>query len=243
MKEPGSISIIGAEDVRTRIGRPFSKAGLAVTSGDGFREAMTNCDIVIECLPVNVDVRKDLWREWDKRIQPDAILAITTSAEVSEIAGVTTRPDKVIGLGFTYSPSAEDVTHVQIAKGLETSTETIKICRNVIEKAGVPLTVVQDSAGLALDRALACVINEAAVMYLNGVATVEDIDRIPKLCLNWPMGPFELADSIGLDNVLTTLETLAKHEGPRFTPCRLLREMVALNRLGKKTRKGFYVYE
>lgn len=242
MKEIVNISIIGAEDVRTRIGNLFSKAGLEVTLGNEFNGAMAAADLVLDCLPDNMERRKEAWRNWDKKVQSEAILSAEAPGSITEIAGVTIRPDKVIGLNFVFKPPDNKSVVVQIVRCLETSDVTVERCWSLVQKTGALPILVLDSPGLVLERPMACMVNEAAIMYSTGVASVEDIDRIPKLCLNWPMGPFEFADTIGLDRVLAVLESLSASDGPKFLPCRLLKEMVTMNRLGKKTGRGFYHY-
>jgi len=128
-----------------------------------------------------------------------------------------------------------------MVKGLDTATETVDACQSLLEKAGVTPITVQDLPGLILDRTIASVINEAAEMYSTELASFEDIDRVTKRCLNWPMGPFEFADYLGIDQVVATLEMIARDE-PRYAPCRLLRQMVAAGKLGKKSGEGFYAY-
>jgi 3-hydroxyacyl-CoA dehydrogenase len=177
-----------------------------------------------------------------EKAPPKAILATTASSGITEIAAATKRPQKFIGLNFTFNPFG-DKCLVQITKGFETSGETVESCRSLVEEVGAMAIELEDSPGLILDRVIAAVINEAATMYMSKIASVEDIDKIAKLCLNWPMGPFEFADTLGIDNVVATLEVLSQQSGQQYLPCRVLRHMVAAGQLGKKTEKGFYTYK
>ncbi|MBE0481595.1 MAG: 3-hydroxybutyryl-CoA dehydrogenase [Dehalococcoidia bacterium] len=242
MKGIEKISIIGDQDVQTRLGGLFSAAGLDIKADEDFHEEMGGTDFVFECLAVDKETRKQAWHRWQGFIRPDAVMATATPGITIELAGLTAKPEKVIGLDFIFNPQDERKVFVQLMKGPGTSDKTTELCMGLMERIGVSAIIVEDTPGLVLDRPLACVINEAAIMYSTGIASLEDIDRIPKLCLNWPMGPFEFADNIGMDKVLATLEALQAHYGPRFQPCDLLREMVAMNRLGVKAGRGFYSY-
>ena len=239
MKNMEKIVIAGVGKTATKIEELLSRAGLKIVLWDD--EEMANADIILECLPCGTESRKEAFNEWDKKAPPDALLATAASGGVTEIAAAMGRPERVVGLNFVFNP-LEEKCLVQIVKGLDTSDETVEACRSLIEKTGATAIVVADAPGLVLDHVMASVINEAAIMFATGVATIEDIDKITRLCLNWPMGPFEFADTIGLDNVLASLESLSQLEGPRFLPCRLIRDMVTMRKLGKKTGRGFYTY-
>lgn len=240
MDKINSIAIIGADGIGERIGGLFSKAGLKVAFGKkGLTKQLSDADMIIEVFP-DVQLKKEILRQGDEQASADAILVTTASGGITEIAATAKKRARVIGLNFIFNPSEEKCL-VQMVKGLETSAETIEVCRSLVEKAGAVAVTVDDVAGLIADRTMASVINEAATVYLSKVATIEDIDRIARLCLNWSMGPFEFADYVGIDNVLATLEAASK-DGQQYLPCRLLRQMVAAGRLGKKTGKGFYSY-
>jgi len=242
MKEINKICVIGAEDMRGKIGELFSAVGLeSIMLNEDYCGEIVDADMVLECSLNSIELRKEASREWDRKAPPNTILATTAAWGITEIAAASQRPERVIGLNFVFNPFDEKYL-VQIVKGLDTSDETIKACQVLLEKIGAQAIIVEDSPGFVVDRVLASVINEAVRMYTTGVASIEDIDRISKLCLNWPMGPFELVDTIGIDKILATLEILQQFEGSRFLPCRLLREMVAMKKIGKKTGKGFYTY-
>ncbi len=145
-----------------------------------------------------------------------------------------------MGLHFVFN-SVEDKCLVEIVRSVDTSPEAVDSSRKAVEKAGAVAVIVEDVPGLIVDRVMASTINEAAYMLQTGIASMADINRVTRLCLNWPMGPFEFADHIGIDNIVATLEAATK-DGPQYLPCRLLREMSASGRLGKKTGKGFLDY-
>ena len=233
-----NIVITGTGELAERIEKLFSKAGLNVSRSN---YNFSNADMVIEVFPEDIETKKRAFHRGEKQAQEKAIFATTASFGVTEIAAATRRAQRLVGLNFTFNPFQEKCL-IQIVRGLETSEETIQSCRSLVEGIGATAVEVEDSPGLILDRVMASIVNEAATIYASRMATIEDIDRITKLCLNWPMGPFEFADTIGIDNVLTTLEVLSQRKGPQFLPCRLLEQMVAMGQLGKKTGKGFYSY-
>jgi len=234
--------IIGADEIGARIERLFLKAGLKVRlEKEDCLQELADADVFLEALSGDVEPRKEVLRKCDERASPNAILATTASWGITEIAVASKRPERVVGVNFTFNPSQEGCL-VQIVKGLETSEKSLQTCRRLVEETGAVVVVVEDSPGLILDRVMAAVINEAATMHATRAAMMDDIDRVTKSCLNWPMGPFEFADTIGIDKVLATLEILCQQEGPQFLPSRLVRQMVAAGRLGKKTGKGFYTY-
>jgi len=242
MEEISKVVVIGSEEEGARIGKLFSTVVSDVVMRNELGpEALADADIVLEALSGDIEERKKLLYQCDEKAPPDTILATTASRGITEIATATGRPEGVVGLNFTFNPFQEGCV-VQIVKGLETSETNLETCRSLVERAGATAVLVEDSPGLVLDRVMAAVINEAATMYAEKEATIDDIDTITKVCLNWPMGPFEFADTIGVDNVLATLEILSQQAGSRFVPCRLLRQMVTAGRLGKKTGKGFYAY-
>ncbi len=241
MKEINNVGIIGTGDTATKLEKLLSKAGIKVILEKGWTEKLSGADLIIEALPGDIEPRKEALSKCDKEAPPGTVLATTASWGITEIAGVTKRVDRVIGLNFTFNP-VEEKCLVQVVKTPATSAETVQTCKSLVAKTGAKAVEVEDSPGLILDRVMAAVINEAATMFASKVATIEDIDKAAKLCLNWRMGPFEFADTIGIDNVVATLETLSQRKGPQYIPSRILKQMVALGKLGKKTGKGFYQY-
>ncbi len=244
MEKISKVAILDSEEGGKKIHDLLSQAGVEVVmlnpKGNYVKE-LTNTDLVLDALSQNMESRKETLRKCAEKTPATAVLATTASSGITEMAAATKRPQKFIGLNFTFNPSG-DKCLVQITKGLETSEGTIQSCRSLVEKAGATAVELEDSPGLILDRVIAAVVNEAATIYASKTASVEDIDNMTKLCLNWPMGPFEFADTLGIDNVVATLEALSQQSGQQYLPCRLLRQMVASGRLGKKTGKGFYRY-
>jgi len=245
MDEIKKVVILGGGEGSEKIRDLFSRAGLRAAvldfTGD-YAKKLADADLVLEDIPGDMEAKKDVLRQCDEEAQPKTILATTASSGITELASATKRAPNFVGLNFTFNPF-EDKCLIQVTKGWQTSEETIQSCQTLTGKMGTVVVELEDSPGLILDRVLATVINEAAIMKMSQVASTEDIDGITRLCLNWPMGPFEFADTLGIDNVVATLETLSQQLGQQYLPCRLLRHMVAAGQLGKKTGKGFYTYE
>lgn len=236
--------ILSSGEGGVKIQEALSKAGLKVVVLDSkkdYGKELGDADLVVEALSGGAESTKEVLCACDEKAQAKAILATTTSSGITEVAAATKRPQNVIGMNFVFNPFDEKCV-VQITKGFETSEEAVQACKNLVEQAGAMAIVLRDSPGLVLDRVIASVINEAVIVVATGTASVEDVDNITKLCLNWPLGPFEFADTIGIDNVVATLEVLSQQFGQRFLPCPLLKQMVAAGQLGKKTGKGFYTY-
>ena len=244
MKSINNIVIIGSGQLGVRIQGLLAKAGLSVVplglklDSTG---ALAGADLLIEAIGGDLVQSGGLMQECAEKIPPESILATTASSGITEMAALTGRPQNFTGLSFTFNPFKEGCL-AQITRGLETTAETISACRDLMERAGVTAIEVADSPGLVVDRVMALTINEAAIMLMTKVAAVEDIDGVARSCLNWPAGPFQFADIIGIDNVLDTLEVLSREVGSRFLPSSLLKQMVAAGRLGKKTGRGFYIY-
>ena len=236
--ESANIVIAGtgdpSEKIKSILTRSVSNVKVSVSD---FKDA----DIVIENLDAEIDTRKNVIRLAEQGAKADAIIATTSPFGITKLAASLTKPERFIGLNFTFNPF-QDRCLVQIVRGLVTSQEKIEICKKFLEGAGTTVICTEDAPGLVLDRVMALVINEAANMHSTGVASVEDIDKITRLCLNWPVGPFEFADIIGLDNILLTLATIFHRGEQRFAPCRLIEDMVTMGKLGKKSGQGFYNY-
>lgn len=199
-------------------------------------------DLVIEAAIENMEIKGNIFRELDSVCKPEAILATNTSSlPITEIAAVTKRPDKVIGMHF-FNP-VPVMKLVEVIRGLATSDETYDIVKTVSEKMGKVPAEVNDAPGFAVNRILIPMINEAIYCLQEGVATPEAIDQVMKLGANHPMGPLALGDLIGLDTCLSIMEVLYRGFGDsKYRPCPLLRKYVAAGWLGRKTGRGFYQY-
>jgi len=205
-------------------------------------EDAAECDIVIEAIVENMEVKSQVFRELDRITPESCILASNTSSlPITEIAAVTNRPDKVIGMHFMNPVPVMKL--VEIIRGLATSEETYQAVRDLSLSLNKVPVEVRDVPGFISNRVLQIMINEAIYCLYENVASVEDIDSVMKLGMNHPMGPLQLADFIGLDTVLAIMEVM--HEGygdSKYRPCPLLRQYVKAGWLGKKAGIGFYKY-
>ena len=201
-----------------------------------------DADMVIEAATENMEAKKALFRELDEVCKPETIMATNTSAlSITEIAAVTGRPDKVIGMHF-FNP-VPVMKLVEVIRGLATSDETREAILDLSEAMGKTPVDVEEAPGFIVNRILIPMINEAIGILADGVASVEDIDTAMKLGANHPIGPLALGDMIGLDICLAIMETLQHEYGdPKYRPNPLLRKMVRCRKLGRKTGEGFYNY-
>ncbi|MDR2005802.1 MAG: 3-hydroxybutyryl-CoA dehydrogenase [Acidaminococcales bacterium] len=204
-------------------------------------EDLAGADLVIEAAPEDLAVKLPLFEKLDRLCPPETILASnTTSQSITEIASVTGRTDKVIGLHF-FNP-VHLMRLVEMVKGLETSGATYDACQNFCRSIGKETVKIKEAPGFVTSRLNAVIGNEAFNMLLEGVGSPEDIDKAVKLGLNHPMGPFEMIDLVGLDTRLKSLEYLQKMLGEKYRPCPLHVQYVKAGRLGRKTGKGVYEY-
>lgn len=203
----------------------------------------SDVDIIIEAAVENMDIKQSIFKQLDEIAPTHAILATNTSSlPITEIAAVTNRPEQVIGMHFMNPVPVMKL--VEIIRGLATADEVYKAVEEMTIKLSKTPVEVNDFPGFISNRILLPMINEAIYALYEGVATKEAIDDVMKLGMNHPMGPLTLADFIGLDTCLYIMEIL--HEGlgdSKYRPCPLLRKYVAAGWLGKKSGRGFYVYE
>lgn len=212
-----------------------------ITTTTSLAEAAATADLVIENVPEVLETKWEVFRQLDAICPAHTILATDTSAKsISEIASVTKRPDRVIGMHF-FNP-AHVMKLVEINLGMETSEETCRIAEEVAKKMGKETIRVNESPGFVVTRLNAVLANEAFKMVMEGVATPADIDKACRLGLNYPMGPFELIDLVGLDTRLRIMEELQRVLGEAYRPSPLMVKYVKAGRLGKKTGKGIYDY-
>ena len=220
------------------------RAGLLdrITASDGLA-GLAEVDIAVEAATENVEIKLGLFKEADRLLPKDAILASNTSSiSITRLAGATSRPERVIGMHFMNPVPLMKL--VEIVRGLQTSDATYEEVRDLSVQLGKTVITSKDAPGFLVNRMLIPFLNEACFALEQGLGTPEDIDTGARLGLNHPMGPLELADLIGLDTTLFIAEVLHREFGDsKYRPATILKNLVAAGWYGKKTGRGFYVYD
>ena len=205
-------------------------------------DALQQAQLVIEAATENYDIKVKILQQVDKLVGPEVILASNTSSiSITQLAAVTGRPDKFIGMHF-FNP-VPVMALVEIIRGVQTSDATHDAVHALARQLGKSPITVKNAPGFVVNRILVPMINEAFFVLAEGLATPEDIDAGMRLGCNHPIGPLALADMIGLDVCLAVMEVYLKEFGDsKYRPCPLLKELVAAGHLGRKTGRGVYHY-
>ncbi|EKN63529.1 3-hydroxyacyl-CoA dehydrogenase [Schinkia azotoformans] len=212
-----------------------------LTYESNLADAVKTADMVIEAVPEIKDIKKNVFEAIDANAPESCYFATNTSTmSPTEIASYTKRPERVIAMHF-FNP-VHKMPLVEIIRGLETADETAEVARQVSEKMGKETVVVNEFPGFVTSRISTLVGNEAFYMLQEGIGTPEEIDKAIKLGLNYPMGPFELVDLVGLDVRLNNLKYLHEKLGEKYRPAPLLEQYVKAGRLGRKVGRGVYDY-
>ena len=233
---------LGKLVAKQRMSEQDAASALARVSISTDKSAIADSDLVVEAIPEIPDLKFSTFAELDGICKPSTILASNTSSiSINEIAAATSRPERVIGMHFMNPVPIMKL--VEIINGSETASEVSDAVVAAAEKMGKVALCCNDSPGFISNRLLCPMLNEAILALQEGVADVEAIDGIMKLGMNHPIGPLALSDLIGLDTVLHIMNVL--HEGfddDKYAPAKLLEEMVADGKLGRKSGQGFYDY-
>lgn len=205
-------------------------------------QGVENANLVVEAATENINLKLDIFKQLDEACLEDTILATNTSSiSITQIAAVTSRPERVIGMHFMNPVPIMKL--VEIIRGYNTSDEVTKLIMDMSRTLGKAPVEVNDYPGFVANRILMPMLNESIETLYNGVAGVEEIDTVMKLGMAHPMGPLQLADFIGLDVCLSILNVMYDgFKNPKYAPCPLLVNMVRAGKLGVKSGEGFYDY-
>jgi 3-hydroxybutyryl-CoA dehydrogenase len=204
---------------------------------------LADCDLIVEAILENVQIKKDTFAELDSICKPETIFASNTSSiSITEIASATKRTDKFIGMHF-FNP-ATVMKLVEVIRGFGTSDETFNIIKDLSVAIGKTPVEVQEGPGFVVNRVLIPMINEAITILEDGIASAADIDTAMKLGANHPMGPLALGDLIGLDVCLNIMNVMYSETGDsKYRPAYLMKKMVRAGKLGRKSGEGFFSYK
>jgi 3-hydroxybutyryl-CoA dehydrogenase len=225
LDEAGRKEILGRIDAATDLG------------------ALADADLVIEAVVEDPAMKRDVFRRLDELLRPEVVIASNTSSiPIADLAAVTKRPDRVLGMHFFNPPPVMKL--LELVRSLATSEETLAFARGVGERLGKTTVLAKDRAGFIVNMLLIPYLNGAIRMLEEGFATREDIDVAVELGLRHPMGPLTLLDFIGLDTAMHVADVLyGEFRHPDYAPPPLLKRMVAMGYLGRKSGRGFYEYE
>ena len=239
----GNIEKMMRRDVeKGRMASEDCEAALARLTLDDTIDGAKDADLVIEAIYENLQAKQAVFQKLEDVCPEHTIFASNTSSiSLTALAAATKRPDRVIGMHF-FSPVPK-MRLCEVIFGLLTAQDVLTSIKEVGEKMGKTLILADDKPGFIVNRALLPMLNEACVIVGSHIGSVEDVDNGMKLGCNHPMGPLELADMIGLDILLNVMTILAGEYGDKYNPSLLLRKLVTAGFLGRKTGKGFYIYE
>jgi len=201
-------------------------------------------DLVVEAVPEDLELKQKLMVKLDQATRPEIVLISHTSTlSITEIAAVTKRPDKVVGLHFL--PPVTKIPLAEVVRGLKTSPETLDLIKEFVEQhLDKTVVTVYEYPGYVTTRIIVPLLNEAMHVLLEGIATAEDVDTAMKLGYGFNVGPLALADMMGLDEVMRWMENLLRElSDHKYNPCPLLRKLVRAGHLGRKTGQGFFKYD
>ncbi len=203
---------------------------------------VADSELIIEAVSENFDVKKSLFSQLSEKASPDAIIASNTSAlKISELAGLYTKPEKVIGMHFFNPPVVMKL--IELIKTEKTSNEVFDTAKEFTLALGKEPVEVMESPGFVVNRILIPMINEAAILFSDRVSSAEDIDKAMMFGANHPIGPLALADMIGIDVCYSIMQTLQREFGSdKYAPAPVFQRMITDGKLGKKSGIGFYDY-